>query len=148
MNQAEIAAALATYSSANDFQIQSHPQRGLRSVNSSESAQALEKLSDTLWFKMPQQRRCAGTLTSADVLSQLISELRHSHFHAESQSDEFQQSQAELGQHLERANAEGAQLRNFSMWRDQNCECQYRTRSCSSTRSKSSTIHQSLHDAK
>ena len=48
-----------------------------------------------------------------EVVIQARSELEHYHRHAECQSDEFQQSQAELRQNLERSNAEGAQLRNL-----------------------------------
>ena len=42
-----------------------------------------------------------------------ISELQHYCFHAEGQSDEFEQSQAEWRQHFVRANTEGAQFRNL-----------------------------------
>ena len=48
-----------------------------------------------------------------EVVSQSISELQHYHRHAEGQSHEFQQSQAELRQHLGRSNTEGAQLMNL-----------------------------------
>ena len=44
---------------------------------------------------------------SLEVVSQPRSELRHFHRHAEGQSDEFHNSQAELRQHLERSNPEG-----------------------------------------
>ena len=46
---------------------------------------------------------------SAEVLSHVGSELQRYHLHAEVQSDEFQHSQTELNQYLERANTEGSQ---------------------------------------
>ena len=48
---------------------------------------------------------------NADTLSQLRSELQHYHLHAEGHSAEFQQTQTEVLQHLERSNTEGTQFR-------------------------------------
>ena len=48
-----------------------------------------------------------------EVLSGSRRELRYYHHHAEGQFQEFQHSQAEPRQHLERSSAEGVQLRNL-----------------------------------
>ena len=62
------------------------------------------------------------------VLSQFRTEHQYYH-HQEGQSEQFQQSQAELRQHSERTNAENVQFINLCE-ETENCECQNCTRSC------------------
>ena len=64
-----------------------------------------------------------------EVLSQLRIELQYNHHH-EGQSEEFQQSEAELGHVFGTIKCTRRAVK-ISMWRDKNCECQYCTRCCS-----------------
>ena len=92
------------YSSANDFLIQRHwcdveasfrhQQRGLFSESISGSAQALEDQRRSLVQEPTAEMGLSGGHI-AGRLSQLRSELQLGRLHAEGQSDEFQQSQAE-----------------------------------------------------
>ena len=82
-----------------------------------------------------------------DSVSQLRTEVEHYHRRAEGQSDEFQQSQAQLRQKSGAIKNRSGAVKE-SIWRDQNCERQYCTRSSSSSSSRSRTIHQNLHDVK
>ena len=75
----------------------------------SESAQAPEAQRHTLIHEATAEMVRRDT-RKEEVLSQIRSELQY--YHQEGQSEEFQQSRAELRQNLKRSNAEGVQVRN------------------------------------
>ena len=97
----------------------SQQRRGLLSDISSESAQALEAQWHPLIHEATAEMVRRDT-RKEEVLSQLRSELQDYHHHAEGQSEEFPQSQAELRHNLERSNAEGVQVRNLEKTRTAN----------------------------
>ena len=73
----------------------------------------ISPLSDALWFQAATTEIFLRDADNANTFSKLRSELSLCCLHAEGQSDEFQQSETELRQHLERSKTEGAQVRNF-----------------------------------
>ena len=123
----------------------SHQQRGLLSEVTSESAQALEahRHSRVQEATTEMMRRDAH---SADVLSQVRNELQFSSSRWRSirwiptVSSGTQTTFGTIN-YRRRTDEE-------SLWWDQDCGCQFCIRSCSSTCSRISTIHQSLDYAK
>ena len=119
-DQVEIAVALATSRTAVQMtsrfrDIENHVEANFSyhqteflSQNTSLSVRALEAQRHTL-VQEPTAEMIRRDAHSAEVLSHFGNELQRYHLHAEVQSDEFQHSQTELNQYLERANTEGSQ---------------------------------------
>ena len=77
-------------------------------IITAESAQGLEAQRHSLIREATAEMMRRDT-RQEEVLSQFVSDLQYYHHHAEGQSEELQQFQAELGQKLQRSNAAGVQ---------------------------------------